>query len=285
MRFAFIRRHAGEYPLGRMCRVLEVSPSGYYAWLHRPESQRSRDDRRFLIEIRAIHRQSRRTYGSPRITAELREHENACGRHRVARLMRQDGLEGTYRRRFRVTTNSQHRWPVAPNWLERRFEVARPDTVWAGDITYIWTREGWLYLAVLLDLCSRRIVGWALSARLTRCLPLAALEMALGRRRPEAPLLHHSDRGSQYASKDYRKALADAGVVASMSRRGNCYDNAPVESFFATLKKELVAGEVFYTRRQARREIVDYIEGFYNCWRRHSALGQMSPAAFEEKAA
>lgn len=285
MRFAFIRRHAEEYPLGWMCQVLGVSMSGYYAWLRRPESRRSREDRRLLIEIRAIHRQSRRTYGSPRMHRELRERKYYCGRHRVARLMRQDGLEGTFRRRFRVTTDSQHKWPVAPNRLKRRFEVATVDTVWAGDITYIWTREGWLYLAVLLDLCSRRIVGWAMSSRLTRRLPQAALEMAIGRRQPRAPILHHSDRGSQYASNDYRDALSDAGLVASMSRRGDCYDNAPVESFFATLKKELVAGEVFYTRRQARREIIDYIEGFYNCWRRHSSLGQISPAAFEEKAA
>jgi transposase InsO family protein len=266
-----------------MCQVLDVSASGYYASLRRPESRRSRDDRRLLIEMRAIHQQSRRTYGSPRIHRELRERSYDCGRHRVARLMRQDGLEGTYRRKFRVTTNSKHRWPVAPNRLERRFEVATPDTVWAGDITYIWTREGWLYLAVLLDLCSRRIVGWAMSSRLTRRLPRAALEMAIGRRRPEAPILHHSDRGSQYASKDYRRALADAGFTVSMSRRGDCYDNAPVESFFATLKKELVAGEAFYSRNQARRELVDYIEGFYNCWRRHSSIGYVSPAAFEEQ--
>ncbi len=285
MRFVFIRRHAGEFPLGRMCQILEVSPSGYYAWLRRPESRRSRDDRRLLTEIRAIHRQSRRTYGSPRIYRELCERKHRCGRHRVARLMRQDGLEGTFRRRFRVTTNSKHRWPVAPNRLERRFEVETPDTVWAGDITYIWTREGWLYLAVLLDLCSRRVVGWSMSSRLTRRLPRAALEMAIGRRRPAAPILHHSDRGSQYASKDYRQALSDAGFTVSMSRRGDCYDNAPVESFFATLKKELVAGHVFYSRRQARREIVDYIEGFYNCWRRHSSLGHISPAAFEEQVA
>jgi len=285
MRFAFIRRYAGEFPVAWMCQVLDVSLSGYYAWLRRPESQRSRDDRRLLIEIRAIHRQSRRTYGSPRIYRELRERQYRCGRHRVARLMCQDGLEGTYRRKFRVTTNSKHRWPVAPNRLGRHFEVATPNTVWAGDITYIWTREGWLYLAVLLDLCSRRVVGWATSSRLTRRLPQAALEMAIGRRRPAAAVLHHSDRGSQYPSKDYRKALVEAGFIVSMSRRGDCYDNAPLESFFATLKKELVAGEVFFSRAQARREIVDYIEGFYNCWRRHSSLGYLSPVAYEEKVA
>lgn len=284
MRFAFIRRYAGEFPVAWMCQVLDVSLSGYYACLSRPESRRSRDDRRFLIEIRAIHRQSRRTYGSPRMYRELRERKYPCGRHRVARLMRHDGLEGTYRRKFRVTTDSKHKWPVAPNRLERRFEVATPDTVWAGDITYIRTREGWLYLAVLLDLCSRRIVGWATSSRLTRRLPQAALEMAIGRRRPGAALLHHSDRGSQYASKDYRDALSLAGFEVSMSRRGDCYDNAPAESFFATLKKELVAGEVFYSRRQAHREIVDYIESFYNCWRRHSSIGYLSPAEFEEQA-
>ena len=285
MRFAFIRRHTGEFPLDVMCRVLEVSASGYYAWRHRPESRRSREDRRLLLEIRAIHRQSRRRYGSPRVHHELRGRGFRCGRHRVARLMRDDGLEGTFRRRFRVTTDSKHRWPVASNRLARQFEVSRPDTVWAGDITYIPTRGGWLYLAVLLDLCSRRVVGWAMSPRLGRRLPLAALEMATGRRRPRASILHHSDRGSQYASKDYRQALSDEGFVVSMSRRGDCYDNAPVESFFATLKKELVAGEVFYTREQARREIVDYIESFYNSWRRHSALGYLSPAAFEEQVA
>jgi transposase InsO family protein len=285
MRFAFIRRHAGEYPLPWLCQVLDVSLSGYYAWLHRPESQRSQDDRRLLIEIRAIHRQSRRTYGSPRMHRELRARQYGCGRHRVARLMRRDGLEGTYRRKFRVTTNSKHKWPVAPNRLERRFKVDTPDTVWAGDITYVPTREGWLYLAVLLDLCSRRIVGWATNSRLTRRLPQAALQMAIGRRRPEAAVLHHSDRGSQYASTDYRDALSEAGFEVSMSRRGDCYDNAPVESFFATLKKELVAGEVFCSRRQAHNEIVDYIECFYNCWRRHSSIGYLSPAAFEEQAA
>ena len=188
MRFAFIRRHAGEFSVAWMCQVLDVSLSGYYAWLHRPESQRSREDRRLLIEIRAIHRQSRRTYGSPRMVRELRERQYRCGRHRVARLMRQDGLEGTYRRKFRVTTDSQHKWPVAPNRLERRFVVARPDTVWAGDITYIRTREGWLYLAVLLDLCSRRIVGWATSSRLTRRLPQAALQMAMCRTNRTPPL-------------------------------------------------------------------------------------------------
>ncbi len=285
MRFAFIRRHTVEFPVDVMCAVLEVSTSGYYAWLHRPESLRSRDDRRLLLEIRAIHRQSRRRYGSPRLHRELRQRGYACGRHRVARLMRQDGLKGTYRRKFRVTTNSKHRWPVAANRLERHFEVSRPNTVWAGDITYIRTREGWLYLAVLLDLCSRRVVGWATSSRLNRRLPQAALEMAIGRRQPGAPVLHHSDRGSQYASKDYRETLSDAGFVVSMSRRGDCYDNAPVESFFATLKKELVAGEVFYSRRQAHREIVDYIESFYNGWRRHSSLGYLSPAAFEQQLA
>jgi len=285
MRFAFIRRHTGEFPLDVMCRVLEVSASGYYAWRTRPESRRSREDRRLLTEIRAIHRQSRRRYGSPRVHHELRGRGVRCGRHRVARLMRQDGLEGTYRRKFRVTTDSKHRWPVAANRLARQFKVSRPDTVWAGDITYIRTREGWLYLAVLLDLCSRRVVGWALSPRLGRRLPLAALEMATGRRRPRVAILHHSDRGSQYASRDYRQALSDEGFVVSMSRRGDCYDNAPVESFFATLKKELVAGDVFYTREQARCEIVEYIESFYNSWRRHSALGYLSPAAFEEKVA
>lgn len=283
MRFAFIRRHARQYPVAVMSRLLGVSSSGYYAWLHRPESRRSRDDRRLLTAIRTIHRQSRRTYGSPRVHAELIEHGIRCGRHRVARLMRQDALRGAFRRKFRVTTQSGHRFPVASNRLGRRFAVERPDTVWAGDITYVWTREGWLYLAVLLDLCSRRVVGWSLSSRLTRRLALLALEMALGRRRPARGVLHHSDRGSQYASNDYRQALREAGLEVSMSRRGDCWDNAPVESFFATLKRELVTERDFWTREQARREIVDYIEVFYNHQRRHSALGQISPARFEEQ--
>ena len=194
------------------------------------------------------------------------------------------GIEGQRKRRFRVTTDSRHSHPVAANHLNRNFTASAPNKVWVTDITYIWTREGWIYLAVLLDLCSRRVVGWATSSRLTRRLPQAALEMAIGRR-PGACVLHHSDRGSQYASKDYREALLEAGFEVSMSRAGDCWDNAPVESFFATLKKELLQGEAFYSRSQAHREIVDYIERFYNCWRRHSSIGYLSPMDFEEQAA
>lgn len=283
MRFAFIRRHAREYPVRGLCRALEVSPSGYYAWLRRSESRRCRDDRRLTTEIRAVHRASRFTYGSPRIHAELRDRGIACGRHRVARLMRQAGLEGVHRRPFQVTTQSEHLFPLAPNRLDRCFGVPEPDAVWAGDITYLATHEGWLYLAVLLDLCSRRVVGWALSRQLRRGLPIEALEMALARRRPPRGLLHHSDRGGQYASTDYQRILAQHGIDVSMSRRGDCFDNAPVESFFATLKTELAARSTWRTRAQAQREIFEFIELFYNATRRHSALGHLSPADFEKR--
>ena len=237
MRFAFIRRHTGEYPVALMCQVLGVSLSGYYAWLHRPESRRSRDDRRLLLEIRAIHRQSRRRDGSPRVHRELRGRGRVCGRHRVARLMRQDGLEGTFRRKFRVTTDSQHRWPVAANHLARRFSVSRPDRVWP-DRHHLHPHAGRLAVSggpAGSVLASNRGLGDESEAD-----TLAAAGCPGDGRGPTPasnPIVHHSDRGSQYASADYRRALSEEGFVVSMSRRGDCYDNAPVESFFATLKR------------------------------------------------
>lgn len=283
MKYAFIQEHVSQHSIVRLCESLGVSRGGYYSWLSRPESQRTRKDRQLLPRIRAAFRESRRRYGSPRVHAQLREEGIRCGRHRVARLMRQDRLQARPRRRFKSTTQSAHTQAVAANELQRQFEVATLDTCWAGDITYIWTREGWLYLAVLLDLCSRRIVGWAVSDRLTEELTLKALDQALAHRRPRAGLLHHSDRGSQYAARRYRKRLALSGVRASMSRRGDCWDNAVVESFFSSLKTELFAGRRGpETRQAAHRELFEYIEVFYNRKRRHSALGYLSPSQFEE---
>ena len=266
-----------------MCRVLEVSASGYYAWRHRGPSLRDRADTRLLLDIRAIYLEAKRRYGSPRIFEELcaRGHRLSC--KRVERLMRADGLQAKHSRKFRVTTDSKHQHPVADNTLGREFEVDVPDARWAADITFVWTNQGWLYLAVVMDLFSRRIVGWQMSNRINRQLVIGALQMALKARRPESGLLHHSDRGSQYACHDYREMLEEAGCVCSMSRKGNCWDNAPVESFFATLKRELVHDRRFETREQARSEIFEFIEVWYNRQRRHSSLDYMSPAEYETK--
>ncbi len=268
-----------------MCRVLAVSKSGYYAWRGRQESRRSRENRRLLVEIKTVHAESRKTYGSPRIHAELQARGRRCSQNRVARLMRLDAVCAKQKRRFKATTDSKHPLPVAENLLDRHFEPEAPNTVWASDITYIWTQEGWLYLAVVLDLCSRRIVGWSMQPRLERKLVLDALDMAVQARRPAKGLLHHSDRGSQYASGDYQAMLAHATMVCSMSRRGNCWDNAPVESFFSTLKRELVHHRRYRSRTEARAEIFEYIEVWYNRRRRHSSLGYLSPAEYETKMA
>lgn len=283
MRYRFIRSHTGEFRVDRMCRVLGVSRGGYYGWLRRPAPLRVREDRHLVVHIRAVHRESRERYGSPRIHAELKAQGQPCGRHRIARLMRREGLQARCRRRSRSTTDSAHAYPVASNHLGRQFEVSAPDRAWVGDITYIPTREGWLYLAVLMDLCSRKVVGWAVSEWINRELPLRALKEACLQRQPKAGLLHHSDRGSVYACAEYREELQRRGFTASMSRRGNCYDNAPAESFFSTLKAELVKQRIFATRREATAEIFEYIEIFYNRRRRHSALGYVSPVVFENQ--
>ena len=268
-----------------MCRTLGVSTSGYYGWRQRRESQRQREDQRLVVEIKAIHQESRRTYGAPRIHRELRARGFCCSRKRVARLMRLHGLRAKQKRRFKATTDSQHRLPVAENLLERRFTPSAPNVVWAADITYICTEEGWLYLAVVLDLFSRRIIGWSMRPTLKRQLVIEALEMALKRRQPSQGLLHHSDRGSQYASRDYQELLASHGILCSMSRKGNCYDNAPVESFFATRKKELVHHRCYHSRGEAKADIFEYIEVWYNRKRRHSSLGYLSPVVYELEAA
>jgi transposase InsO family protein len=282
VKFAFVAAEKATYPVRVLCQTLGVSRAGFYAWHTRPPAARRQADQRLGVEIQAIHAETRQRYGSPRVHAELRDRGHQVGRKRVARLMRQHGLCARRRRRFRVTTDSNHPWPVAPNVLARQFAVAAPDTAWVTDITYLWTREGWLYLAVILDLFSRAVVGWAMSAQITtQHLTLQALTMALGRRRPPHGLLHHSDRGSQYASADYQRALTAHGIVGSMSRRGNCWDNAVAESFFATLKVELAHDADWATRAEARGDVFTYLEGFYNGARRHSALGYLSPLVFE----
>lgn len=278
-----IAQHRAEYPLRLMCRVLAVSPAGFYAWQRRPRSAQALADARLRVTVAALHRRSQATYGTPRIHADLQAAGERVARKRVARLLREQGLAGTPRRRFQVTTDSGHAHPVAPNHLARQFHVPAPNRVWVTDVTYVATWAGWLYLAVVLDLGSRRIVGWALSARLDRHLVLTALDRALTRRRPARGLLHHSDRGSVYASGDYRERLAAAGIVASMSRRGDCWDNAVVESFFATLKRELLARHRWPTRETASAAIRDYIDGWYNIHRRHSTLGYLSPVAYEAR--
>ncbi len=283
MRFAFIAAEKAVFPVSLMCRTLGVSRAGFYAWCRRATAAHARADERLGLEIAAIHAESRQRYGSPRIHAELADRGCRTSRKRVARLMRQRGLAARRRRRFHVTTDSRHGLPIAPNVLARDFACAVPDRTWVTDITYIWTAEGWLFLAVILDLCSRFAVGWAMSEWITDDLTLNALDMALARRHPRRGLLHHSDRGSQYASRDYQGALARAGIVCSMSRRGDCWDNAIAESFFATLKVELVHDATWATRSAARAAIFEYIEGFYNNERRHSALGYLSPRAFEQR--
>lgn len=282
MKFSFIHAKKASLPVAAMCRALGVSRSGYYAWAERPESARSRSDRELTAEVAVIHQESHRRYGSPRVHQELRARGRHVSAKRVARLMRQEGLRARARRRFVRTTDSAHSHPVAPNTLARDFLPPEPNCTWAGDITYVWTGEGWLYLAVVLDLFSRRVVGWAMSDTIDRQLVLSALDMALLGR--PAPALHHSDRGSQYASEDYRRLLEERGIACSMSRKGNCWDNAVVESFFSSLKLELVYERSFATREEAKRALFEYIEVFYNRRRRHSALGYVSPAEYERAA-
>jgi putative transposase len=273
-----------DYPILVLCQHLEVSPSGYYDWQKRRicPGPRAVENQVLTKKIVSIHDQSRETYGSPRIREELRKTGCRHGRQRSARLMRAENLCGRQQRRYRVqTTNSKHDEPIAPNRLAQAPKASARNQLWVADITYIETQEGWLYLAAILDLYSRKIVGWAMSERIDTTLVLNALAMALLHREPPANLLFHTDRGVQYASGNYRQALAQAGLVASMSRKGNCYDNATMESFWSTLKLELVYRGVFTTHNQARAKIFDYIETFYNRQRSHSALGYRSPVEFE----
>ena len=269
-----------------MCKVLGLSTSGYYAWRARPESPRAAANRALLGDIARIHAESCGTYGSPRIHAVLRGHGRRVGRSRIERLMRHAGIRGlaALPRRAR-TTDSRHDYPIAPNRLARHFNAARPNQVWLADLTYIPTGEGWLYLAAILDMHTRKIVGWCMRQTLHTEIAIDALNMAIERQRPPPGLIHHSDRGIQYAAEAYRQVLAQSGISPSMSRKGNCWDNAPMESFFHTLKTERVHHRVYATRDQARRDLFQYIEGFYNPHRLHSALGYLSPAEMERRAA
>jgi len=284
VRFRFIEAEKATFPVRMLCRVLAVSRSGFYAWTGRGPSERAKADVRLAVEIAASHRQSRCTYGSPRVHRDLRARGWRLGEKRVARLMREHGIVPRQKRRFRRTTHSNHGHAVAANVLDRRFVVKKRDWAWVTDVTYLETLEGWAYLAVILDLFSRRVVGWAISATNDTTLALEALGQALRGRRPPRGLIHHSDRGSPYASDEYRQLLAGHGLVGSMSRRGDCWDNAVAESFFATLRAELVDHERYETRAQAIGSVGDYIDRFYNPRRRHSYLGYVSPLEYELRA-
>jgi len=284
MRFVFIDAEKATYPVRMLCRVLEVSRSGFYAWLERSPSARKKADAQLATKIAAVHKKSRETYGSPRIHVELRESGTRVGRKRVARLMQEKGLRARRKRRFRRTTDSKHSNPIAPNLLERCFEANAPDEVWVTDVTCIWTGEGWLYLAALVDLFARRVVGWAASDANDTTLALDALNHALREHNPGPGLVHHSDRGSPYTSEEYRRALIERGIIASMSRKGDCWDNAVAESFWATIKGELTEHETYATHAAAIAAIADYIDSFYNPCRRHSSIGYATPIEFELKA-
>ena len=284
MKFAWIALEKATFPVVALCRNLRVTTSGFYAWRGRPESEHTVEDRRLQVLIRASFDASKQRYGSPRIHEDLIEQDEQVSRKRVVRLMQAGGLVARARKRYKVTTMSDHDQPVAANLLDRQFEADAPNQRWVGDTTeFVIGGSGKLYLAAILDLFSRFIVGWAVSAVNDRHLTIKALEMALKRRCPDAGLLHHSDQGSTYASEDYQDVLDTHGIICSMSRRGNCHDNAVAESFFSTVKSEL--GEHFDSHGEAKMELFDYIDVFYNQRRRHSTLGQISPAAFERRAA
>lgn len=278
MKYAWIDGQRDVYSLQAMCDMLGVSTSGYAEWKQCGGPTRWLSDAQLLTLIRAVHAEYRQAYGSPRITEELKGRGIPVSKERVRRLMKAHGIRARHKRRYKATTDSKHGMPVAPNLLDRQFVTNAPDQVWTADITYIPTREGWLYLAVVMDLYTRMIVGWAMDSRMTRELVMNALRMARFRRNPALGLLHHSDRGSQYCSGDYQALLAEYGMVGSMSRKGNCWDNAPMESFFNSLKNERVFHEDYATWEEARQDLFEYIEVFYNRSRRHSALGYKSPA-------
>lgn len=283
MRYSFIQAEKAQYPVAVLCRVMDVARSGFYAWCQRPFSPRAQQNQSLLAQIQRAHRDSDGSYGSPRIHRDLGSQGLRISRHRVARLMRVHGIRGVCRRRSVWRARPTAPAVVAANVLQRDFVATRPNQKWAGDLTYIATGEGWLYVAVLVDLYSRRVVGWAMGARVTTELTHTALTMALQQRRGQDTLLHHSDRGSQYAAGHYQQRLATQGIQCSMSRPGNCWDNAVVESFFASLKTELIYRRRFQTRQEAQRAIFTYIEGFYNRRRRHSTLGYRSPLEFEKE--
>jgi len=276
MKFRFISENRETFKVGRMCTVLRVSCTGFYAWLKRPESGRSRENRFLEHKIRQVHKDSKKIYGAPKIHWELNDQGIPCGKNRVTRIMRKAGIRSKAKRTFKViTTNSRHGFPVAPNLLQRNFEAQAPNKYWVADLTYIPTAQGWLYLATVMDLYSRKIIGWAMD------ITIDALEMAIANRQEVQGVIHHSDRGSQYASEDYQQVLKEHGIICSMSGKGNCYDNAVMENFFHLLKCEWVHHYRYKTRQQAKTSIFEYIESFYNVKRRHSRLDYMSPYEFE----
>jgi len=285
MKFRFIEDHREVFLVRVMCAVLAVSSSGYYAWRVRPESARAVANRALLDDIRRVHAASRRRYGSPHVHASLHAEGKRVGRNRIARLMHRHGIQARRKRRFRCTTDSHHAFPLAPNLLARQFTATAPNRIWLADITYIPTAEGWLYLAVVLDMFSRKVVGWAMRETMAQELTLDALRMAIANRRPGPELLHHSDRGSQYAAHEYRRLLDAHGMLCSMSRKGDCWDNAPMESFCGSLKTELEDDGVYDTRQAARNALFSFIEGFYNRERLHSAIGYQTPVQMELLAA
>lgn len=282
MKYEFMQSHEEEFSIGRMSKMLDVSRSGYYQFIKRLPSQRKQDEESLIMKIKAIYEASRQTYGSPRIHAELKDQGETCSRQRVAKLMRKSGIVAKMAKKFKITTKANPKAKAAPNLLEQNFTAGQPNQRWVADISYVWTLEGWLYVACVLDLFSRKVVGLSLADRITDDLVIAALEQALIHRNPLPGLMHHSDRGSQYTSQDFQKKLAQYNITASMSGTGNCYDNAAMESFFHTLKTELVYFERYQTREQARKSIFEYIEVFYNRQRRHSTLNYKTPLAFEQ---
>ncbi len=282
MKYQFVDQHRSSFEVEKMCRLLKVSRSGYYAWQRRPKSKREISNDQLDKEIKEIYESSRQTYGSPRITKELKKRKKIhCSKNRVAARMRKNGIKAKTKRRFKTTTHSKHNHPVAPNHVNQDFKVYKPNQVWVSDITYLWTREGWLYLVVIIDLFSRKVVGWSMNHTLGCELVLNAFQQAFWRNKPPKGLIFHSDRGVQYACKEFRKVIKRYKLIQSMSGAGNCYDNAVSESFFHTLKTELVYFESYQTRTEAKSSVFEYIEMFYNRIRLHSSLNYCSPEEFE----
>ena len=283
MKYEFIETYRSTFSVEKMCQTLDVSRSGYYCWRRAPKSDRAQANIKLLKKIKETYKRFQGVYGSPRITQELREAGVECSENRVARLMRENEIAAKTKRKFKVTTNSGHNLPVVPNLVNQEFTAAAPNQLWLSDITYIWTREGWLYLAAILDVFSRQIVGWSMNKRMTKELVLNALKQALGRRSITSELIFHSDRGSQYAAHEVRELLEQHGIKQSMSKKGDCYDNAMMESFISSLKRELIYPfPAFENRSEAKSSVFYYIEIFYNKIRRHSGIGNIAPAQFEK---
>lgn len=284
MKYQHIEKNRLRFGIQKMCRALHVSSSGYYRWIKSGDSKRDVENRKLLWQIRLVHKKHKQRYGSPRITDELQDNGYNCSENRIARLMKQNGIAAKTKRKFKVTTNSRHNLPVAENRVNGNFSASAPNCLWASDITYIWTSEGWLYLCAVLDVFNRQIVGWSMDSRMTQGLVISALQQAVWRRKPDSECLFHSDRGSQFAGHEFRKLLKKYKFIQSMSGKGNCYDNAIMETFFHTLKTELVYFESYQTRREAKKSVFEYIEMYYNRVRKHSALNYKSPVDYERLA-